>query len=111
MDKEGEYLGTRPTMWLSPKKDESLDIINTLLTSKLISWFYAQQYSVAGMTGFKVRFGNIRETPFPDMTEEQEKELLGCIKSNDSETINKCIYKLYKLSTEEIAIIEDSISR
>jgi hypothetical protein len=106
LDDKGEYLGTRPTMWLSSKEDESLKVAYALLGSKFINWFYAQQYSVAGMTGFKVRYGHIKETPLPKISMEQKQLLEECVDQNDQLKIDHLVFELYKLTAEEIAIVE-----
>ena len=108
MDDKGEYLGTRPTMWLSPKDNESLRVAYALLNSKFINWFYAQQYSVAGMTGFKVRFGNIKQTPLPNISAEQKIQIENYVEQDSKDKIDNFVYKLYNLTPQEIAIIENS---
>lgn len=110
LDEKGEHLGTRPTMWLSPKEGESLKVIYAILNSKFINWFYTQQYSVAGMTGFKVRFGNIQQTPLPRISERQMIDMEQLVELGDQAAIDELVYELYGLSSEEIAIIEESTS-
>ncbi len=111
MDDKGEYLGTRPTMWLSSKEEEPLKVAYALLGSKFINWFYTQQYSVAGMTGFKVRYGHIKETPLPKISIEQKQLLEEYVDQNDQVKIDQLVFELYRLTPEEIAIVENSSSK
>ncbi len=106
LDDRGECLGTRPTMWLSSKDNESLKVAYALLSSKFINWFYAQQYSVAGMTGFKVRYGNIQQTPWPSITVEQKQQLERYVEQDDRSKIDDLVYMLYDLTPEEITIVK-----
>lgn len=120
IDLHGEYLGTRPTMWLSSSKSDDLKIAFALLRSTFIDWFYRQQYSVAGMTGFKVRYGQIEDTPIPNIIDKQREQIIGLvdeiisIRTDDSHAdisaqeseIDTIVYKLYGLTEEEIKIVE-----
>lgn len=122
IDLLGQYLGTRPTMWLASTNINKLKIAFAFLNSKLINWYYKQQYSVAGMTGFKVRYTNIKETPMPVAPEEDSKNLVNLVdqildlkkqnKDADIENlesqIDQLVYKLYDLTPEEIEIVENS---
>ena len=125
-----EYLWTRPTMWLSSDSSELLKISFAILNSKLINWYYSQQYSIAGMTWFKIRYWNIKETPFPNIWLENQKSLiifvdqiLEITKKEDyleredlqkqvkvlESRIDDMVYKLYELTPEEIELVKDSL--
>ena len=120
IDLEWNYLWTRPTMWLAPKNWSDLKIAFAILNSNLINWYYNQLYSVAGMTWFKVRYGNIQETPFPIINDKSNisnivDEIIHKKQNNiNSDTkdlekqLNKIVYQLYWLTDEEIQIVEES---
>lgn len=129
IDLFGQYLGTRPTMWLTAPTINQLKIAFALLNSKLINFYYRQQYSVAGMTGFKVRYTNIKDTPLSIISEIDNKKITNLVDdilentkkesySRDTEKqaevkklehqIDELVYKLYDLTPEEIEIVENS---
>lgn len=121
IDLQWDYLWTRPTMWLAPKNWTNLKIAFAILNSKLINRYYNQLYSVAGMTWFKVRYGNIQETPFPIIKDENSilnliDKIIDKKRDNSNANIsdlekelNKIVYQLYWLTDEEIQIVEDSV--
>lgn len=120
IDNFGNFLGTRPTMWLSSNSDTGLKVAFALLNSRFIDWYYNQQFSVAGMSGFKIRYTNIKETPYPLISSVQqekivilvEKILLVKKQNKDADTsilekeIDELVYGLYGLTDEEIKIVE-----
>lgn len=124
IDYKGIYLGTRPTMWLAEDSDKDLRLVYGLLSSKLINWYYEEQYSVAGMTGFKVRYKNIEETPFPNIPKETQEQIISLVddiirvKESDPSSditslqsdIDQLVYKLYELNPEEIKTVESKMS-
>lgn len=117
IDTNGDYLGTRPTMWLASEDKEDLKVAFAILDSFFINWYYSQQYSVAGMTGFKVRYSNIQNTPFPKITPETKKQLITLTDkmlekiNTDSDLLdiktklNEIVMELYLLSEEEKEIV------
>lgn len=121
IDINGEFLGTRPTMWLHAKEEKSLKIAYAILDSKFISWFYNQQYSVAGMTGFKVRYKHIQETPLPNIENSIEAKIIDLVNEkltmiengnvdslNDvNQKIDEIVYNLYGLTEEEKDIVRN----
>lgn len=121
LDVNGEFLGTRPTMWLHANSEDDLYIAFSILNSSFIRWFYNQQYSVAGMTGFKVRYGQIQETPFPNIDPKTKQVLIDIVRSmilmkksdqkadtNDLESqIDEIVFDLYRLTDEEKEIIRN----
>lgn len=125
-----EYLWTRPTMWLSSKSNELLKVSFAILNSKMINWYYTQQYSIAWMTWFKIRYWNIKETPFPNILIDDQKKLITLVDQILEITKNKnyleiedlqkqlkvlecriddMVYKLYELTPEEIELVKESL--
>jgi len=119
IDVNGEYLGTRPTMWLSSDNTDDLKIAYVILSSKFIDWYYNQQYSVAGMTGFKIRYSNIEQTPMPLISKELKEQMLNFVnnlieKINTEESgqiklkLDEMVMDLYELTDVEKKIIRDN---
>jgi adenine-specific DNA-methyltransferase len=115
----GHYLGTRPTLWVNSENINKLKIAFGILNSDFIEWFYKQQYSVAGMTGFKVKYGDIKDTPYPEMKPEDESRIIELVdniiqakqKGSDQDfflfkkILDELITGLYGLNESEKVII------
>lgn len=100
-------------------------ILYSLLNSKTIEWFYSYiSNSIRG--GYLRSFSEyIKQIPIPKATETQDKYItetvnkIITIKNNNPNAdvshleseIDKIVYELYGLTPEEIAIIEDSVSK
>ncbi len=125
LDLDGHFLGTRPTVWIHNKSQDELKIAFGLLSSTFIKWFYYQQYSIAGMAGFKLKYGDIKETPFPEIDNTQRialldivNQLIGAIRGKSEkdvlvykQSLNNFVMDLYRLTDEEKKIIYDSESK
>lgn len=123
IDYKGHYLGTRPTMWLAEDEGRDLKFAFGLLNSRVINWYYKQLYSVAGMTGFKVRYKNIQDTPLPSLNEQDESMIIEAVDkiilakeatpSADTQSlearIDQILYHAYGLGPDDIDSIEASV--
>jgi len=122
LDINGEYLGTRPTIWLTSKNNiEDIKIAYVILNSKLMNWYYNQLYSVAGMAGLKVTYKNIENTPFPTISNDIRTELIKVADSiysfnkqelntefeKEVNKLNSYVYSIFLLNDDEIEIIEN----
>jgi len=120
IDLNGNYLGTRPTIWVSSENADDLKISFAILNSSFINWFYREQYSVAGMTGFKIRFSHIADTPLPEISSTQKAKIIQIVDKmlnpdiveNSKQlknALDKEIYEIYCINSSDIKLIEKRI--
>ena len=102
-------------LWFIPTEDMSLLAI---LNSKFFSWYAQAEFKKSG----KKVSDLVPYTPIASQTSEQKSELLDWVKqilvdptSNDvpaiEQEIDQLVYKLYELTSAEIALIEEETNK
>jgi hypothetical protein len=125
----GEYLAGKSTTIIMPGL-KNLKFIVSILNSKLITFWYRIYFKSLTLGGGFLRISNneIKKIPLVDIDSKQQKpfidmvdEILNLTKSRDyltneqkkvkveelQEKIDQLVYKLYKLTPDEIKIVED----
>ncbi len=131
---DGKFASINTNCVHSPKKDYSLEYLTAILNSKLISFVYSEIFSGLKMGGgyFQFQAPQLRILPIAKATKSEQialvslaKEMsslsakLNAVEENSNEwerlkseiqktdkKIDEEVYKLYGLTTEDIAIIE-----
>ena len=86
--------------------------LTAILNSKLIKWYFPKIAVDLGTSGARYTKQFVEKIPVPqtdnctDITELLTIEVSKCNKNE--EVINKLIYKLYKLTNDEIRFIDNS---
>ena len=102
-----------------PTEDHSLLAI---LNSKLFNWYARKKFSNPKSKQLSFKKGNMQNAPIAPRTTEQKTELsdlvLQILKNPDSSKvpnierrIDELVYKLYKLTAAEIALIEEETNK
>ena len=119
MDLNGDYLPGKSTLVVCNDNIDMLKIVCALLNSTLAFFYYKVKYtscSYCGGISFTPDMINafpVREMPF-------SKELISIvddillsrsISNTHLEKLDNCVYNLYGLTPEEIAIIEDLFNK
>lgn len=116
IDEEGIYLPGKTTLVIKSENIKSLKIILAFLQSKIMKFYINETYSSCsyngGITFTKEMIDNI---PIPNMNESQINRILllveRIIQDNEKEKniidLNKCLYELFFLNSDEINIIEE----
>lgn len=112
----GEVLAGKSTTVIFKSK-YSLKYIIGILNSKLITFFYSSFFGSLSLAGGFYRIGapQLKDIPIK-FVEEFEKQVINAVDKaiqnpDDEDTINEIdalVYKIYDLTEEEIALIEDS---
>ncbi len=118
----GECLAGKSTTVVL-RKNVSLKYIIGVLNSTLISKFYKIYFNSLSLAGGFYRIGapQIKLIPIAEPSEDQEREVIGIVeqiidmKKEDRATdikelqnkLDSCIYAVYKLSKDEITILEE----
>lgn len=95
----------------------SLKYICAILNSKLLSWYYSVYYNSLSLAGGFYRIGapQIKELPiiynsdYLTTIENFVDTQLSNYNASTDEEIDKQIYKIYNLTPEEIALVEESV--
>ena len=95
-----------------------------ILNSKLFDWFAHKKYRSPNLKSKQLSFTkkNMVKAPIAPRTEEQKAELSGLVQqildnpdspeiSDIEREIDQLVYKLYKLTTAEIALIEEETNK
>jgi hypothetical protein len=126
-DKKGEYVpGKSTTVILSGKSSVPLEVLASLLNSKLVKFFILIYFNSLKMQGGSINFGSeqIGQIPFPKKIKKQNRlmELVNQIliiksKNYDAEIneltqeIDNIIFENFDLDDQEIKYIEKFISK
>ena len=86
-------------------------VIWAILNSELLSYYYGIKNESKHMAGgyFGMDIPSIESIPFKVPTEQVQKEIQLLVDKNDYEAIEKIVYELYEISSEEILIIKENL--
>lgn len=117
----GEYLAGKSTVIVlgNSGETEKLKAVNAIINSKLISFWLRKNYNSLSMQGGYLTIGPsvVQSIPIPKLADEDIKELAkinDIIQTGDDKKIQALenyVAKLYALSPEEIAIVEESLKK
>lgn len=122
-DETGEYIAGKSTTIILDSK-ENLKYIIGILNSKLIRFFYSIYFNSLSLAGGYFRIGTpqLKQIPIAKASDEDTEEvvdlvgrLISSMHKKDCEKlidsleckINRKIYEIYKLTREEISIVEN----
>ena len=122
MLKEKEIICLDRIYYLIPNSECNLNFILGILNSKLTNTWFEYYYNTTKVSGnyFDLNGNQIGSIPIPTATKEQQKEIITIVdkilaaKKQDSSAdttewekqIDQKVYELYRLTPEEIAIVE-----
>ena len=122
---EGEYVAGKSTTIILESGDKNLKYALAVLNSTLISFWYKIYFRSLALAGGYLRIGNseIKVIPIPDSTLEQQTPIIELVDqildakhtdpnadtSNLENKIDKLVYELYNLTSDEISIVERSV--
>lgn len=114
-DEKGEYIAGKSTIiLLEPKEERFFKLLLAILNSKLISFYIKQSFSTLGIGG-GINFTKdmVANLPIPKICNIDNSQLIikhvNKIIDNEVEVmhhIDKCIYRLYHLTYDEVKIID-----
>ena len=122
---EGEYIAGKSTIIVLEGESMDLKYALAVLNSKLISFWYKIYFRSLALAGGYLRVGNseIKVIPIPDSTLEQQTPIIELVNqildakrtnpnadtSNLENKIDKLVYELYNLTSEEVCIVEKAM--
>ena len=109
-----EELYNDPSILIVKDANCLIEVLTAIINSKLATFFHFNFSPKASKGGFpKILIQDLKNFPLPDLRDEKHTELINRIKAivaqqdiNEIE-LNNLVYKLYNISEQEIAIIEN----
>jgi len=133
LDEKGEYIPGKSTMIVTSKHTENLKLLLAIINSKLMIFYIKEKYPSSSYNqGIGFTKDMINYFPIPDIKIETFNEIIKVvdkiidITKNDTyfvdvglhaqvyeleKQIDQMVYKLYRLTEEEIKIVEESIKK
>jgi hypothetical protein len=120
-DLNGEFASTNTTLIYGIENIDKITVLTAILNSSLMNFVYKTAFSGLNLLGsFQFQAPQVRllpiakllmESPVYDDILKTSKEIINNTKKYDNtkQLIDNLVYKLYGLTPEEIAIIEDSM--
>jgi len=122
IDFEGNIIPGKSTMMIASSSYDDLCYLSAIINSKLIIYYVKQKYSSSSYNG-GINFTKdmINNLPFENMDSQNRKRVISivnqiiAIKNNDENAdissleteIDKVVFEIYKLSPDEIRIVEN----
>jgi len=126
-DLRGEYASLNTNCFYEPREGLSLQFVTAYCNSKVFMFLYEQFFGALRMSGgyFQFQAPQLRVMPIKVVSERRQREYAQIVdrivaaKRNDPQAdttklereIDRLIYKLYDLTEDEIAIVEESAKR
>ena len=117
LDNFAKVVPAKSTLVVMSESERTLKLLLAFINSDIMAFYIKEKYSSFSYNG-GITFTKdmINSLPIKKITKDKEEEIISYVEyllnnknSEDLEKLNNCIYNLYGLSKEEIAVVEESL--